>query len=106
LAAPVSELTFGSEARAPGVMLLGLAVFLRVVAGSPTAVIQGNRRIGDLARVTIAGAVLNTAIAIPLVYYFGEAGIVPSLLAVGLTSLVAALWYRRNVRLPAIRISL
>lgn len=104
-AAPVSNLTFGSQAQTPGVMLLGMAVFFRVVAGAPIAIIQGNRRIGDLAKVTIVGAVLNTVTAIPLVYYLGEAGIVPSLLAVGLTSLIAALWYRRNVRLPAVRIS-
>lgn len=104
-AAPVSKLTFESEAQTSGIMLLGMAVFFRVVAGGPTAIIQGNRRIGDLARVTIVGAVLNTVTAIPLVYWLGEAGIVPSMLAVGLTSLIAALWYRRNIRLPAIRLS-
>ncbi len=104
-AAPVSNLTFENEAQMSGVMLLGMAVFFRVVAGAPTAIIQGNRRIGDLAKATIVGAVLNTVTAIPLVYYFGEAGIVPSVLAVGLTSLIAALWYRRNIRLPAIRLS-
>ncbi|MGV8854180.1 MAG: O-antigen translocase [Devosia sp.] len=104
-AAPVSNLTFGTEARASAVMLLGLAVFLRILAGAPTAIIQGNRRIGDLARVTVAGAVLNAAAGIPLVYFFGEAGIVPSLVAVALTSLVAALWYRRKIKLPTVRLS-
>jgi PST family polysaccharide transporter len=106
LAAPISDLAFGNEARASAVMLLGLAVLLRILAGAPTAIIQGNRRIGDLARMTVAGAILNTVAAIPLIYFFGEAGVVPSLIAVALTSWVAAHWYCRKVRLPKVRLSL
>lgn len=106
LAGPISTLTFGSEARASAVMLIGLAVFLRIIAGAPSAIIQGTRRIGDLARMTVVGAVLNTAAAIPLVYFLGEAGVVPSLVAVALTSWVAALWYCRKIALPRVRLSL
>ena len=106
LAAPISNLTFGTEARASAVMLLGLAVLLRILAGAPTAIIQGNRRIGDLARMTVAGAVLNTVAAIPLIYFFGEAGVVPSLIAVALTSWIAAHWYCRKVRLPKVKLTL
>lgn len=105
LARPVSNVAFGTEARASAVMLLGLAVFLRIVAGAPTAIIQGNRKIGDLARMTVVAAVLNTVAAIPLVYFFGEAGIVPSLVAVTLMSLVAAYWYCRKIPLPKVRLS-
>jgi len=77
LAVPVSNLTFGRPVEAGGVALLGVAVFLRLMAGAPTALIQGTRRIGDLARLTVVGAVLNTVVTIPLVYFFGEGGIVP-----------------------------
>jgi PST family polysaccharide transporter len=105
LAKPVSMLSFGSEARASGVMLVGLAVLLRVMAGSPLALIQGHRRIGDLARMTVLGALLNTIAAIPLVYFFGEAGIVPSIIAVALTSWLAAHWYARKIALPRTRLS-
>ena len=106
LAAPVSNLSFGTEARASAVMLLGLAVWLRILAGAPTAIIQGHRRIGDLARMTVVGALLNTAAAIPLIYFFGEAGVVPSLIAVALTSWIAAHWYCRKVRLPRVGLTL
>lgn len=106
LAGPISGLAFGNEARASAVMLLGLAVLLRILAGAPTAIIQGNRKIGDLARMTVAGAVLNTAAAIPLIYLFGEAGVVPSLIAVALTSWMAAHWYCRKINLPKVGLSL
>ena len=106
LAGPVSAITFGTEARAAAVALLGSALFLRILAGAPMAIIQGSRRMGDLARMTVLGAVLNTLSAIPLVYMFGEAGVVPSLVAVALTSWVAAIWYRRKLELPRVRLTL
>lgn len=106
LAVPISNLAFGTAARASGVMLLGMAVLLRILAGAPAAIIQGNRRIGDLARMTVVGAVLNTIAAIPLIYFFGEAGVVPSLIAVAITSWLAAQYYCRKVQLPKIRLSL
>ena len=105
LAKPVSMLWFGSEAHTSGVVLLGLVVLLRIVTGAPAALIQGHRRIGDLARMTVVSAVLNTAVAIPLIYFFGEAGIVPSLVAVMLTSWMAAQWYGRKIVLPKTKLS-
>jgi O-antigen/teichoic acid export membrane protein len=106
LAVPVARLTFGSALEAPGVALLGIAVFLRLAAGAPTAAIQGMRRIGDLARMTVLGAGLGTAATIPLVYFFGPAGIVPALLAASLATLLAALWYRRRIAIPATPLTL
>ncbi|RYE85191.1 MAG: O-antigen translocase, partial [Hyphomicrobiales bacterium] len=105
LAGPISQLSFDTEARASGVMLVGLAVLLRIMAGAPIAMIQGSRNIGDLARMTVVGAVLNTVVAIPLVYFLGEAGVVPSLVAAALTSWIAAHWYARKLRGPRVRLS-
>jgi PST family polysaccharide transporter len=105
LAPQISNLSFDTPARATGVMLVGLAVMLRIMAGAPIAVIQGSRRIGDLARMTIVGALLNTVFAIPLVYFFGEDGVVPSLIAVALTSWVAAQWYGCKIALPKVSLA-
>ena len=101
-AGPIGGLAFHLEARTSGVMLVGLAVLVRIVAGAPLAMVQGCRRIADLARVTIIGAVLNTLVAIPLVYLLGEDGIVPSIIAVALTSWATAHWYARKIKLPRI----
>lgn len=105
LSSPIAKLSFDTEARASGVMLVGLAVLVRIVAGAPLAMIQGCRRIEDLARMTVIGAVLNTIVAIPLVYLLGEDGVVPSIIAVALTSWVTAHWYARKIRLPRIDLS-
>ncbi|WP_127753375.1 O-antigen translocase [Devosia sp. 1566] len=105
-AVPIATLSFGTAAHAGAVMLVSVAVLLRILAGAPMAIIQGSRRIGDLARMTVVGAVLNTVVAVPLVYWLGEAGIVPSLIAVAATTWIAALWYCRKITLPKVSLSL
>ena len=105
LAGPIANTTFGDWGHAPSVALLGLALLLRILAGAPTAIVQGSRRLGDLARMTILGAVLNTVVAVPLALVWGEAGIVPSLVAVALTSWLAAVWYSRKLQLDAVAVT-
>jgi O-antigen/teichoic acid export membrane protein len=102
-ARPLSGLTFGNEDYAGAVAILSLAVFFRAVAAGQGALIQGMRRIVDLAKLNIIGAVLGTAIAIGLVYLFGEPGVAPSLVAAAAIGLAASWWYSRKVaiRLPA-----
>lgn len=104
LAAPVASFTFGSLEHADAIVLLSLAVFLRLVSDAQGALIQGLRRIGDLARATVLGAIVGTVLAILLVWKFRADGIVPALVAIAAASLACTWWYSRKVRLPAARL--
>jgi PST family polysaccharide transporter len=64
------------------------------------------RRIADLAKLGIIGAVLGTAIAIGLVYYLGEPGVAPSLVAAAAVGLAASWWYSRKVAIPPAALTL
>lgn len=96
---PISLLTFGSAGNTAGVALLSLAVFFRLVSNGQGALIQGMRRISDLARMGLAGPLLGTLVTIPIIYFFREKGIVPSLVGVGVTSLVTSWWFSRKVQI-------
>lgn len=100
LAGPISSLTFGTPARTAGVALLSLAVCCRIVSAGQVALIQGLRRIGDLAQMNVLAAVASVAIGIPLIYVLRERGIVPSILAVACVTLVSSWWYSRRVSIP------
>lgn len=76
LAAPLSRLTFGHEDYAPAIRLLSIAVFFNLIMGGQSALIQGTRRIKDLALLSIIGALLSTLNAVPLIYFYQESGIV------------------------------
>lgn len=95
----VSTLTFGNDQHAGAVALLSLAVCFSAIAGGQTALIQGMRRIADLARMGVLGALFGTVIGIPLVYFLREKGIVPALVGVAAMSILTSWWYSRKVEI-------
>jgi enterobacterial common antigen flippase len=99
-ASAISTLTFGHAGQALGVALLAGAVWLRLVGESQGALLQGMRRVGDVAKVTVWGGVWGTALAVPLIWWLGFDGIVPSLVAMAAASLGVSWWLsRRALRL-------
>jgi antigen flippase len=93
----ISTVTFGSDRHAGAVALLALGLFFRVVADSQGALIQGMRRIADLARMGVLAALLGTVVSIALVYALGEEGVAPSLVGGAAIALVMAWWFSRKV---------
>lgn len=73
-----------SQARLVG--WLAPAVALTVAAASQSALLTGLRRIGDLARVQVAGSVLASVLGLVALWAWGQAGIVAFVLAVPLAA--------------------
>ena len=95
----LSTLTFGDDKHAGAVALLGLAVFFRSISAGQGALIQGTRRIRDLAMIGVMGAFLGAIISIILVYFLGERGVAPALVGAAAMGLVISWWYSRKVRI-------
>jgi len=102
----VSTVTFGTDGHVGAVALLSFAVFLRLVADGQGALIQGMRRISDLARMGVLGALFGTIISIPLVYFLREDGVVPSLVAVAAMAVINSWWYARKVRIQPVAMTI
>jgi antigen flippase len=100
----ISQVTFGNREQVLGVTLLSLAVCFRLISGGQTALVQGMRRIGDLARINVISAVTGTVVTIPLIYIFGPSGIVPSLVAVAGVSILTSWWYSRKIHVAVPRL--
>jgi PST family polysaccharide transporter len=58
------------------------------------------RRISDLAKMNVLGALFGMLITIPLVYFYREQGVAPSLVAVAAVSLLTSWWYSRKIQIP------
>jgi antigen flippase len=102
----VSRMTFGSTDRAAAVALLSIAVFFSLVSAGQGALIQGMRRIADLAKMSVLGAFFGGCISIPLVYFFREKGVVPSLVSVAGMTIVTSWWYSRKIEIELPTVSL
>lgn len=98
----ISKASFGSYDYTWSIVLLGTTVLLSNITASQCAVIQGTRRIGDLARINVFGALFGTIIATAFYAWFGTAGIVPSLVAISLVSLIASTIYARKTHATSV----
>jgi antigen flippase len=96
---PLATLSFGDDRHAGAIALLSLAVFFRLVADGQGALIQGMRRITDLAKMGVLAALFGTIISIPVVYLLREDGVVVFLVGVAAMSIVTSWWYSRKVQI-------
>jgi PST family polysaccharide transporter len=97
LAEPISRLTFSDASHVTAVALLSLVVFLRLVGDARAALLQGLRRIADVAKINVMSALVGTAASIPLVYWLREDGVALALVAMAATGAAAAWWFSRRV---------
>lgn len=95
----VSSITFGTTQHVAAISLLSVAVLFTLVSAGQGALIQGMRRIADLAKMGTLGAFLGTLCSIPLVYFFRDRGVVPSLIAVAVMTALTSWWYSRKIRI-------
>ena len=106
LLSPVlSQLTFGSDAHTYDIAALGLVILFGSIAGGQMALIQGMRRIGDIARVNIIGAIFATVAAIGFYTWLGLRGIVPALVSIAAMQLAFSWFFARRVPVPPVSLS-
>ncbi len=83
----------GAAEHATLVGWLSLGVAFSVAGASQGALIQGMRRIGDMARLSVYGSILNTVLGVSLLCQWGQAGLAAYVLIGPLSSFVLGHWY-------------
>ncbi|RZU00792.1 O-antigen translocase [Rivibacter subsaxonicus] len=105
LSAPIARLSFGDERHAGAVALLALAVFLRLIASGHAAVLQGARRIADLARIGAWGAAVSAVATVLIVFWLGEAGVAPALVASAAVQVLIVWHYARRLDISRVAVA-
>lgn len=96
----LSRLTFGHQTYTFDIAALGFVILFGSLSGGQMALIQGMRRIGDLARTNVLGAAAGTLAAIGFYTAMGMRGIIPSIVAVSATQLALSWYFARQVPVP------
>lgn len=102
LSIPLSRIMFESTAHASALAILGSTILLSAVSNGQLALLQGLRRIGDIARVQMMVALLNVIVAISLYAWLGDRGIVPVLVMSAAVSLSVSWWFSRRVHVAPV----
>ncbi|HVU15369.1 MAG TPA: O-antigen translocase [Candidatus Didemnitutus sp.] len=95
--ARLSLASFGNESHANDFGWLAIILLWNSLAGGQGALLQGMRRIGDLAKMNALGALTGAALSIPLVYFYGVRGIVPYMIAAAGAAVLVSWLYARKV---------
>lgn len=106
LSRPIAQTTFGGTKQAISVSLLSIAVLFKLISAGQAALIQGTRRIADLAKVSVFGALFGIVTSIPLVYFLRERGVVPAIISVAAMTILTSWWYSRKIAIKKIEVTL
>ena len=101
----LSELAFGTKDYATGIAILSVGLLLSSIAGGYSALLQGLRRIGQMAKSNVLSALLSLVAAVVIYYFWGLKGIVPALLSSFVLGLVVNWYYSRKIKTVPIRLN-
>jgi PST family polysaccharide transporter len=105
LSFPICRLTFGNTEYASVVILLSVIILLETFMNGQVALIQGMRKIGDLAKLNVFSALFGTILSIPILYALGQKGIAPFLIASSGMNILTGWWYARKIKVPRVEMS-
>ncbi len=101
----LSQWTFGSAKYRWDIGALGIVILLVNIQGGQIALIQGMRRIGDLARVQLFGALIGTLLTVGFYFWLGVRGIVPALVFMASFQLLISWRVAKKIEVPAVIMS-
>ncbi len=101
----ISQVTFGNGQYTLDIAALGIIVLFNNLAGGKLALLQGSRRIGDMARVNVLSATAAAIVAIGFYSWLDLRGIVPAMVIIAGLQLALSWYYASLVTVPSVTLS-
>ncbi len=102
----ISLLAFQDEAHVLPICCLSLAVFMTTLSAGQRAVLQGLRRIGDMAKANILGSLFSFLICAVMFWLLGEKAIIPAILLMSFCLLMVSAYYTLRLKLNYLPVGL
>lgn len=88
----INSLTFTWGDHSFHYMMLSPVIAFMAITGGETAVLKGTRQLTNLMMISFYYVLITAVISVPIYYYIGEKGIVPSLVLAAFVNMVLALY--------------
>ena len=101
----LSKASFGDYKYIVAFLFLAIIPLLDQLSAGQKVILQGTRRLKDLAKASAIGATAVLAVSAPLYYFFGTKGIVPTIILSAIVALLASWYYSRKVSVDKVQVS-
>ena len=84
----LSQMTFGNKEYTAAFVWLSITLLLNQLSSGQLVLLQGLRKLQDLAKANVLGSLIGLIITVPLYYLLGVRGIVPVIIITSIISLI------------------
>lgn len=102
----LSKVSFGNYDYTLSFIILSVILLIDQLCSGQKVILQGMRRLKDLAQCTALGSTLGLIISIPLYYWLGVKGIIPTLILNSICSLILSWLYAKKIKVEHVNLSL
>jgi O-antigen/teichoic acid export membrane protein len=93
----LSQWSFGNRDYTWAFIWLSVTLLLQAISKGQSAILQGTRKLKDMAKASVIGSALGLFTSIPLFYWFGIKGIVPAMILAAVTGLLISWFFSRKI---------
>lgn len=101
----LSKTSFGDSNHIVAFVCLSVTLLIDQLCAGQKVVLQGTRRLKQLAKASAIGSTVSLFVSVPLYYLYGIKGIVPTLILNSITLLLLSWVYARQVSLPKVELT-
>lgn len=101
----LSQWSFGNSDYTWAFVWLSITLLLQAISDGQKAILQGMRRLQDLAKAGVIGSAMGLITSIPLYYFYGLKGIVPSLIVTAITVLFLTWYFSHKIKTKKVELS-
>jgi O-antigen/teichoic acid export membrane protein len=102
----LSRWTFGNSDYTLAFIWLSGTLFLGAISSGQISLLHGLQKLKQMAKASMWGSAIGLVISLPLYYFFGEKGIVPTLIVSSVIALVLSWFFSRKIQLEKIKVTL
>lgn len=101
----LSKASFGNNDHIIPFVFLSVILLLTQLSAGQKVVLQGMRRLKDLAKASSIGITVSLLITLPLYYILGVSGIVPAMILMAMVTLLISWFYSRKIKIDKQQLS-
>jgi len=101
----LSKVSFGNYDYTIPFIILSLTLLFDQLSAGQRVVLQGMRRLNDLAQCTAFGVTFGLLTSVPLYYWLGIDGIIPTLILNSVCSLILSWFYYRKIKIDKVQVT-